>query len=124
LPARSPVRSWPDVCRRGCRPRSSSSGLECGHRLHQPDLVGVGERTAAGLAEILLASPREPALAEELVVAARALLTGVQPPSLVVLGGTRALLLPVPEQGSWWVDLVRDHVAAGYVEDLEAFVGG
>jgi hypothetical protein len=94
--------------------------LESGHRLHQPDLVGAGDQTAAGLAEILLASLREPALAEDLMVAARALLAGVQPPTLVVLGSTRAWLLPVPEQGSWWIGLVHDHLAAGYAEDLEA----
>jgi hypothetical protein len=74
----------------------------------------------AALVEVLLASLHEPSLADDLLAATEALLAHVHLPRLLVLGRQRQCLLPVPQPSPWWTDLAREHLAAGFEEDLQA----
>ena len=96
--------------------------LACDRRLRDPSLVGTRAQAVSGLVQILVASVREQALAEEMTAAVEALLVnaGTQPPCLVVLGRQHAALLPVPAPDTRWAELARSYVSAGYEEDLEA----
>jgi hypothetical protein len=93
--------------------------LECGHRLRNTDLIGEDDQVISGLTDLLLASLREPAVAADLRAAMQALLQQVHLPRLLVLGRRRQFLLPIPEPQTHWTDLVRDHLEAGFEEDLD-----
>jgi hypothetical protein len=94
--------------------------LECGHRLRDQELIGASDQMVAALVEVLLASLHEPSLADDLLAATEALLAHVHLPRLLVLGRQRQCLLPVPQPSPRWTDLAREHLAAGFEEDLQA----
>jgi hypothetical protein len=94
--------------------------LECAHRLRDIDLVGADNQLVASLTDVLLASLREPAVAADLWAVLEAVLEHLHLPRVLVLGRQRHWLLPIPRLRPQWTELVRDHLKAGFEEDLGA----
>jgi hypothetical protein len=94
--------------------------LECAHRLRDIDLVVDDQQLVASLTEILVASLREHAVAADVSAALEALLAHLQLPRILVLGPLRQWLLPIPKPQPAWIELIREHLKAGFEEDLAA----
>jgi hypothetical protein len=94
--------------------------LECAHRLRDIDLVGDDKQLVASLTEILVASLREHAVAADVSAALEALLAHLELPRILVLGPLRQCLLPIPNSQPGWMELIREHLKAGFEEDLAA----
>jgi hypothetical protein len=94
--------------------------LRCAQRLAEFRRSATEAQFARAIAEILVASAREPAVAEDLRLGVGALLvhSGREPPLVLVLGARCIWLLRAPDDRPGWVDVAISLMHDGHEDDL------